>query len=703
MILRTVADSSKRSRPDEAPERQPWRVEGGRQPDAPAPTGRRMPRPPGSRRFWMFLLALLVLNVALGQLIPSDEDKRVDVPYTFFRTQVQAGNVKEVNAKDDVIQGVFKRDVKFEKNKPARDFQTVRPTFAQDDELLKLLLAKRVEVNAKPIAEGRGLLATLLISFGPTLLIIGLLVYFLRRSASMAGGGISGLGRSKAKRYDASSLRVTFSDVAGIDEVEEELVEIVDFLKNPDRYRKLGAAIPKGVLLSGPPGTGKTLLARAVAGEADVPFFSLSASEFVEMVVGVGASRVRDLFEQAKKEAPAIIFIDELDAIGRARGGGGGGLGGHDEREQTLNQILTEMDGFTGSEGVIVLAATNRPEILDQALLRPGRFDRRLTVNPPDKDGRRAILEIHTRSVPLADDVDLDRIAASTPGMVGADLRNLVNEGALIAARRDRTAVHAADFADALERIILGAERRITLSVEERERTAYHESGHAVLGMLEPGADPVRKVSIVPRGRALGVTFQSPSTDRYGYDARYLEGRIVGALGGRAAEELVYGNVTTGAESDLEQVTHIARQMVGRWGMSDVIGLVSVIPAPGEEQYYGPGGPVQVSDETRELVDREGPADRRGLLRPRAADARSQPRQARVAHTGAARARDARRGRRVPCRRVRARPDRRRRCRRRPRASGSRVASRTAGRRQGAFELRRSADGQGRSPGCATV
>ncbi len=398
---------------------------------------------------------------------------------------------------------------------------------------------------------------------------------------------------------------MTFEDVAGIDEVEDELKEIVDFLKNPDRYRKLGATFPKGVLLSGPPGTGKTLLARAVAGEADVPFFSLSASEFVEMVVGVGASRVRDLFMQAKKAAPSIIFIDELDAIGRARGGGGGFGGGHDEREQTLNQILTEMDGFTGSEGVIVLAATNRPEILDAALLRPGRFDRRLTVNPPDKDGREAILRIHTRSVPLADDVRLDRLAATTPGMVGADLRNLVNEAALIAARRDHASVTAADFADALERIVLGAERRITLTEEDRERTAYHEAGHAVLGMLEPGADPVRKVSIVPRGRALGVTFQSPSSDRYGYDARYLEGRIVGALGGRAAEELIYGNVTTGAESDLEQVTSIARQMVGRWGMSDVIGLVSVIPAPGEEQYYGPGGPVQISDETRELVDRE--------------------------------------------------------------------------------------------------
>ncbi len=585
-------------------ERRPWRVEGERSGESERSGRGGLPRPPGSRRFWRFLLVLLVLNIVLAQLIPSSEDKRLDVPYTFFREQVTAGNVKEVNARNDVIQGTFRREVKFEEKGPETRFETVRPTFAQDDELLTLLLDKRVEVNARPIDEGRGFLATLLLSFGPTLLIVGLFIYFIRRSAAAAGGGALALGRSKAKRYDATDTRVTFDDVAGIDEVEDELKEIVDFLKNPDRYRRLGASFPKGVLLSGQPGTGKTLLARAVAGEADVPFFSLSASEFVEMVVGVGASRVRDLFDQAKKAAPSIIFIDELDAIGRARGGGGG-FGGHDEREQTLNQILTEMDGFTGSEGVIVLAATNRPEVLDAALLRPGRFDRRLTVNPPDRDGRIEILKIHTRSVPLAGDVDLERVAASTPGMVGADLRNLINEGALIAARRDHDEVAGADLADALERIVLGAERKITLSDEERERTAYHESGHAVLGMLEPGADPVRKVSIVPRGRALGVTFQSPSADRYGYDAKYLEGRIVGALGGRAAEELIYGNVTTGAESDLEQVTSIARQMVGRWGMSEVIGLVSVIPAPGEEQAFGPGGPVQVSDDTRELVDRE--------------------------------------------------------------------------------------------------
>jgi cell division protease FtsH len=335
-----------------------------------------------------------------------------------------------------------------------------------------------------------------------------------------------------------------------------------------------------------------------------VPFFSISASEFIEAIVGVGASRVRDLFAQAKQAAPAIIFIDELDAIGRSRGGGAS-FGGNDEREQTLNQILTEMDGFTGTEGVIVLGATNRPEVLDAALLRPGRFDRRVFVNPPDKDGREKILEVHTRSVPLADDVDLGQIASSTPGMVGADLRNLVNEAALTAARRDHERVMPYDFSDALEKIVLGTERRITLSPEERERTAYHEAGHAVLGMLQPGADPVRKVSIIPRGQALGVTFQSPVADRYGYGADYLRGRIIGALGGRAAEQIIYGDVTTGAESDLEQVTSIARQMVGRWGMSDAIGLVSVLPRPGNESPFPAADANSPSESTRELVDSE--------------------------------------------------------------------------------------------------
>jgi len=391
--------------------------------------------------------------------------------------------------------------------------------------------------------------------------------------------------------------------VAGIDDVEDEVAEIVDFLRNPERYRKLGATVPKGVLLSGPPGTGKTLLARALAGEANVPFFSVSASEFIEFIVGVGASRVRDLFDQAKKDAPAIIFIDELDAIGRARGGATS-VGGHDERGQTLNQILTEMDGFEGTEGVIVLGATNRPEVLDPALLRPGRFDRRLTISPPDRKGRQAILAVHVRDVPLADDVDLAKVAATTPGMVGAELKNLINEAALLAARRGRDRVSLADLNDALEKIVLGTARRVVLSLDDRRRTAYHEAGHALLGMLTPGADPVRKISIVPRGHALGVTFQSPDEDKYGYSASYLLGRIAGALGGRAAEELVYGEVTTGAESDIEQATRVARQMVGRWGMSSAVGPVSVLPGPGEQPLYGFDG-NEPAPATRELVDSE--------------------------------------------------------------------------------------------------
>jgi cell division protease FtsH len=365
--------------------------------------------------------------------------------------------------------------------------------------------------------------------------------------------------------------------------------------------------VPRGVLLTGPPGTGKTLLARAVAGEADVPFFSMSASEFIEMIVGVGASRVRDLFEQAKQEAPSIIFIDELDAIGRSRAVGSIPGGGHDEREQTLNQVLTEMDGFVGNEGVIVLAATNRPEILDAALLRPGRFDRRVAVNAPDQRGREQILRVHTRSVPLADDIDLGAVASTTAGMVGADLRNLVNEAALLAARRGRDAVGQEELADSLEKILLGAERHILISPEERERTAYHESGHALLGMLQPGADPVRKISIIPRGHALGVTFQSPESDRYGYGESYLRGRLVGMLGGRAAEQLVYGETTTGAEFDLEQATALARQMIGRWGMSTEIGPVSALPRPGEEGLLlgGMGGIGVPSERTRELIDDE--------------------------------------------------------------------------------------------------
>ena len=411
--------------------------------------------------------------------------------------------------------------------------------------------------------------------------------------------------------------RTTFADVAGIDEVQNEVREIVDFLRDPNRYSRLGARIPRGVLLSGPPGTGKTLLARAVAGEAGVPFFSISASEFIEAIVGVGASRVRDLFDQAKKVAPSIIFIDELDGIGRARGGAFS-AGGVDEREQTLNQILTEMDGFEGNEGVVVLAATNRPEILDPALLRPGRFDRRVSVSPPDLRGRLEILQVHTRRVPLAPDVDLAAVAASTPGMVGADLANLVNEAALAAAEHRRDQVTGADFGEALEKIVLGTVRGIVLSPEEKLSTAYHESGHALLGMLTPGADPVRRVTIIPRGQALGVTVQTPQMDRYGYSERYLRGRIVGALGGRAAEEIVYGEVTTGAESDLDQATRLARQMVGRWGMSAAVGPVSVLPPPGQEQPFGVDGVAPATEGARRPG---GPAPRRGVLRRSGRDA----------------------------------------------------------------------------------
>jgi cell division protease FtsH len=397
---------------------------------------------------------------------------------------------------------------------------------------------------------------------------------------------------------------VTFDDVAGIDEAENELVEIVDFLRDTAKYTRLGGTAPKGVLLVGAPGTGKTLLAKAVAGEAAVPFFSMSAAEFVEIIVGVGAARVRDLFKEAREHAPAIIFIDELDAIGRARGRMA--IGGSSEQEQTLNQILTEMDGFSSREGIIVLAATNQPEVLDKALLRPGRFDRRVVVNLPDKAGREAILQVHTRSMPLANDALLADLAAITPGLSGADLKNLVNEAALLAARREQTEVRHKDFLDALEKIVLGPERPILMSRADKERIAYHEGGHAILGLVVPGADPVNRVTIVPRGQALGVTYQRPDSDRYNYPEAYLRARIVGMLGGRAAEEIVYGTKTTGAENDIEQATGLARRMVTRWGMSERIGLVQL--APKENSYLASDGfPAEkpFSEETAKAIDAE--------------------------------------------------------------------------------------------------
>ena len=557
---------------------------------------------PGGRSFWLIALILLGLNFFLSDLLLGPEE-RVLVPYTFFIDQLDAGNVASITSTGDTIQGTLDspvNDPEDQSDSPAEFtlFETERPTFAEDD-LFRRLQEKDVIVNAEPADAPPPIWQQIVFGFGPTLLLLYIFFRIFRRAGS-AMGGLGGLGSSRAKRYEVSNDRTSFDDVAGIEDAEDELVEIVDFLRNPEKYTRLGGAIPKGVLLSGPPGTGKTLLARAVAGEADVPFFSMAASEFIEMVVGVGASRVRDLFEQAKKVAPAIIFIDELDSIGRSRGGSTS-MGGHDEREQTLNQILTEMDGFTGSEGVIVIAATNRPEILDSALLRPGRFDRQVVVSPPDQRGRKAILEVHTRTVPLDDDVDLSAIASSTPGMVGADLRNLVNEAALMAARREHQKVQQNDFTDALEKVVLGTERRIMMSHEERYRTAYHEGGHALLGMLRPGADPVRKISIIPRGRALGVTFQSPDADRYAYDSDYLHGKLVGMLGGRAAEEVVIGMISTGSENDMVQATNIARNMVGRWGMSEAIGPVSVLDDQNRDMF----GRQEISEDTMRLVDSE--------------------------------------------------------------------------------------------------
>ena len=551
-----------------------------------------------SRGFWIYLGVLLVLNYLLSTLFFSGPP-RITVPYTTFLQQVQAGNIKDVSAQSNSLQGDFKKPVTYG-SATGTAFQTERPTFAQDN-LVAELASQGVTITATPPGSGSGLV-NLLLSFGPTILLVGAFLYLSRRAGAAGAGGILGqFGRSRAKLYTPDTEgKVTFADVAGIEEAKEDLAEVVDFLKTPEKYKKLGATIPHGVLLVGPPGTGKTLLARAVAGETNRPFFSLSASEFVEAIVGVGASRVRDLFTQAKAAAPSIIFIDELDAIGRSRASSIG-FGANDEREQTLNQILTEMDGFTPNESVVVLAATNRAEVLDAALLRPGRFDRRVTVSPPDRAGRQAILKIHTRNVPLAPEVDLDDLAGATSGFVGADLRNVVNEAALIAARKGREKVTREDFQDAIERSVLGLRRPIVLSQDEKRLIAYHESGHALMGLLIPGSDPVKKVTIVPRGMSLGSTYSQPIDDRYNYPESYLRGRITAALGGRAAEEVAYGTITTGAEADLQQVYNIARSMVIRWGMSPRIGPLN-ITQPGDGQALSPD---QLSDETHRLLDEE--------------------------------------------------------------------------------------------------
>jgi cell division protease FtsH len=582
-------------------------------------------------RTWLWFLLVLVANYLIVRFLVPGPEAPITVPYTFFKEEVAKHNVKSIYSQGESITGRFASPVTYppaqEKGAPSSskpekptplgaarsapktspNFTTTVPSFV-DPGLEKFLIENRVEISAKPIEEGGGLVSTLLFGFGPALLFIGFYVWMFRRAQQGGGlgGGLMGIGKSRARRYDQEKdTKVTFDDVAGIDEAENELVEIVDFLRDPKKYTRLGGTAPKGVLLIGAPGTGKTLLAKAVAGEAGVPFFSMSAAEFVEMIVGVGAARVRDLFKQARENAPAIVFIDELDAIGRARGQVA--IGGSSEQEQTLNQILTEMDGFSSREGIIVLAATNQPDVLDKALLRPGRFDRRVIVNLPDKNGREAILKVHTRTVPLAKDANLEEIAAATPGFSGADLKNLVNEAALVAARREQNDVREKDFLDSLEKIVLGPERPLLLSRADKERIAYHEGGHAILGLVVPGADPVNRVTIVPRGQALGVTYQRPDSDRYNYPEAYLRARIVGMLGGRAAEEIVYGTKTTGAESDIEQATALARRMVTRWGMSERVGLVQL--APRDNPYLNGQGEFGTSkpfsEETAEVIDSE--------------------------------------------------------------------------------------------------
>src|SRR5438105_256222 len=559
-----------------------------------------------SARFWIILAVLFAANILISNLVTSaTQPPTVTISYNSFLDQVSANNVTSITSTGEAITGVTKQAVKDSSGTSSTKFQTQRPAFANDD-LMKLLQDHNVVINAKDPNASTPLWETLLFSFGPTILLVLGFLYLSRRAASSAaGGGVFGIGQSRARLYDPERPSVTFADVAGIDEVKADLQEVVDFLREPQKYQRLGGTVPKGVLLIGAPGTGKTLLARAVAGEAKVPFFSIAASEFVEAIVGVGASRVRDLFAKARAAAPAIIFIDELDAIGRSRAAALR-IGGNDEQEQTLNQILTEMDGFDSREGVIVLAATNRADVLDQALLRPGRFDRRVTVQSPDRRGRAAILRIHTRSVPLAPDVDLDQVAAQTPGLVGADLRNIVNEAALSAARKGEASVTMADFGDAIERMLLGTERKLMLSELDREKIAYHESGHALLGLLVPGADPVTKVTIIPRGQALGVTLQSPIDERFNYGEDYLRARMIGALGGRAAEHIVYGVVTTGAENDLQQVTRIAHEMVVRWGMSPKVGPLNYSDGEGgmfQQRPYGESTAQLIDDEIRRLAD----------------------------------------------------------------------------------------------------
>jgi cell division protease FtsH len=505
--------------------------------------------------FIWLLIGLMV--ILLFNLLNAPKKSAEEMIFSDFLTKLDAGQIEEVTIKENAITGRLKDGAKF------------KSYYADYPDLVKVLRTKEVKITVKP-PDQNPWYVNLFFTWGPIIFIAVIWIFFMRQMQSGGNKALS-FGKSKARLISEKAVKVTFADVAGVEEAKGEVQEIIDFLKDPQKFQKLGGKIPKGVLLVGSPGTGKTLLARAIAGEAGVPFFSISGSDFVEMFVGVGASRVRDLFEQAKKSAPCIIFIDEIDAVGRHRGAGLGG--GHDEREQTLNQLLVEMDGFEGTEGVIIIAATNRPDVLDPALLRPGRFDRQVVVPQPDVKGRLEILKVHTRSIPVDENVNLERIARGTPGFSGADLANLVNEAALLAARKSKTKVDNSDFESAKDKVLMGVERKsMIISEEEKKNTAYHEAGHALVAKLTPGTDPIHKVSIIPRGRALGVTQQLPIDDRYTYSKDYLMNTLRVLMGGRVAEELALKHMTTGAGNDIERATELARKMVTEWGMSEKLG-----------------------------------------------------------------------------------------------------------------------------------
>jgi cell division protease FtsH len=593
-------ESKKKTQPK--PE-SPRKIPGSQPPGRPfLPLGQR------SRWGWLFWVFLLVIVIGYV-MFQSRAAAAPQIAYSDFKSLVQKGQVAAITIKGQEISGTFKskqeiKTVSGETKKDVLSFKTIKPTI-EDPELITLLQDNGVTVKGQ-VQGGNQWLGTLLILGLPWLLILGYFVYARRKAQGQVfgRGGLFGVGMSPAKRYTRTMSRTTFDDVAGLENAKKDLEEIIDYLKNPGRFMKMGADIPKGILLVGPPGTGKTLLARATAGEADVPFFSISASEFIEMFVGVGASRVRDLFATAKKEAPSIIFIDELDSVGRTRGTGLGG--GHDEREQTLNQILSEMDGFEPHQSVIVLSATNRPDVLDPALIRPGRFDREITLDMPRKHARQKILRIHTRRVPLAPEVDLENLAARTVGFSGADLKNLVNEAALLAARQNEPKVTAADFDMARDKVILGQKREEMLGEDEKKITAYHEAGHALASWLLPGADPLQKVTIIPRGLSLGATEQAPAEDRYTYTETYLLQRVAILLSGRAAEKLVFKDISSGASDDLKKATQLVRRMVTQWGMSERLGPVTF--SWGEEHpFLGKemATPRDFSEETARIVDEE--------------------------------------------------------------------------------------------------